>query len=376
MTCYQEVPISEKTVQFCYVDRCEQERQTQHDGRRAHFRPCQLNASFLASLSTGSAYRPTTCGRPDRPSRCGLWCAPIVKHMAVTRAALLDEVHRVSQLDAARLDDELQTLFLSEARTALRFVPGGTLESLLPELKALLRLIFFLNTVAQHKPSPGNAFQNLRYASARSGAPLSRWQRAVHFALEVALPYAWARLRRRTSGGDWARRRRGTWRLLNAAEAAARLGALANLAAFFRAGRYRSLADRAARARLRYARPARDVPPAFEFVNSQLVWQGVAEGALLLAPLLAAPGALARSSLGRRVLGAIGVRGAAAAEDGRGVTRCAECGAGDVVMPHRVLPCKHLFCYVCLAAALERSPALVCRACGAGVHGLERVKFG
>lgn len=77
------------------------------------------------------------------------------------------------------------------------------------------------------------------------------------------------------------------------------------------------------------------------------------------------------------LLAGLGVgNGGNVATEGRGVERCAECGAGDVIMAHRALPCRHLFCYVCVAGSLEKVPGFRCAVCGAGVHGVERITFG
>lgn len=160
-------------------------------------------------------------------------------------------------------------------------------------------------------------------------------------------------------------------------EAAGRLAVVLNLALFFRRGVFRSVADRLVGARLAYAKPVVARAPAFEFVNAQLVWQGVAEFALLIAPLLSSPGWIGRSRVGRRVLAGLGVaeRAPLAGEEGAGEDKCAGCGSAEITMKHRALPCQHVFCYVCVRAELERDPGMRCGVCGAGVHEIERMKF-
>lgn len=271
---------------------------------------------------------------------------------------------RVSQLDASRLDAELQTLFLTDAQSALRHLPAGVLQRHIPELKALLRLIFHLNTISIDVPSPGNALQNLHYTTSIPPTPhLTKYQRLLHLILSILLPYLWAHLRRRATHPDHARARR----VLNGLETVVRVMELVNLYVFLRNGSYRSLADRIAGTRLRYATRETRAAPIFEFVHSQLVWQGVAEGALLLAPVLALPRAFARSKVGRRLLGGFGERGA-------GGSGCGVCRASEVVMPHRVLPCACLFCYVCVAGRIVEGGE--CFKCGGAVVRIERVRFG
>lgn len=283
-------------------------------------------------------------------------------------------VQRVSQLDALRLDDELLGLFLTSLRECLRFFPQSTLEACLPELQALLRLFFHLNTVMVQKASPGNSIQNLCYL------PLTPLQRAAHMALDVILPYAFTSLRRHLSISEWSRRgghRRIVWRALNYIEAATRLATVVNLALFFRYGVFRSLADRAVGARLSYYKRTVARAPAFEFVNAQLVWEGIAELALVLSPLLSRSGWLGRSRVGRRLLTGLGgvERVGVVSGEGLGVDKCGACGTGDITMKHQARPCAHVFCYACVATELERDPGIRCRVCSAGVHEIERVKF-
>lgn len=284
------------------------------------------------------------------------------------------DVQRVSQLDALRLDDELLTLFLGSIRGCLRFFPQSTLEACLPELQVLLRLFFHANTVMVQRASPGNAFQNLCYI------PLTPMQRAAHMALDVLLPYAFSSLRRELSISEWSRRdsrRRLIWRTVNYIESGARLATVLNLALFFRYGTFRSLADRLVGARLAYYKRHIARAPAFEFVNAQLVWEGVAELALMVSPLLSRVGGLGQSRVGRRVLAGLGVaqHSTIVGGDGLGVDKCGVCGGGEITMKHRAKPCSHVFCYTCVATELERDPGMRCGVCGAGVHDIERVKF-
>lgn len=110
----------------------------------------------------------------------------------------------------------------------------------------------------------------------------------------------------------------------------------------------------------------------FEYVNSQLVWQGVAEFALVVGPLLAAM----RDWIGGeevvgRVLGGFGIgrRRRVAAEAIS--ERCGVCGQSEMRMKHRVVPCGCVFCWACVAGRRGG-----CAGCGGSVGGVERVVYG
>lgn len=108
-----------------------------------------------------------------------------------------------------------------------------------------------------------------------------------------------------------------------------RFAVVLNLALFFRNGRYRSVADSLVGARLAYHRRAVARAPGFEYVNARLVWDGVAEFALLRSA-----GSLRRSAVGRRELAGLDVvQGRVAG--GEGVEEgCGICGSREVVMKH------------------------------------------
>lgn len=302
-------------------------------------------------------------------------------------------VQRVNQLDAGRIDDELLNLLFAQAKSCFRYFPSVLVEGLVPELRAVLRLFFFANTIAVHVPSPGNDYQNVRYRSelpskiprtrfGAEGTDLTLGQRIAYFAIDLLLPYVWERVRRHATENEWGQDqpltwRHMVWRGMDAAETVTRVLELANFCAFLRHGRYRSLTGRILRARLIYQDVAVTRQANFEFLNRQLVWQGFADFLLFLTPLLSTARAarwLTRTRLGRRLLARPPSRSAnSSALGARATASCHICGSSAPVMPHAALPCRHMFCYACVAAALETDPSYRCESCDVAVHSLERV---
>lgn len=311
------------------------------------------------------------------------------------------EVHvgRVNQLDALRLDEELCNLLLEHAKSAFRYYPASAVDAITPELQALLRTFLFSNTIAIHRPSPGNDYENLRYRSdlpsqqrairfGTEGSDLRRIQTFFYFVLSIAVPYFWERLRRHATDQEWAYDaplswRNIVWRSMNAAEAVFRFASVFNLFSFITYGKYRSLVDRIIGASLVYRNLEETRRPTFEVLNRQLVWQGLAEFLLFLAPLISTlrqPRILFRTRALRRLLPAGTTRddASSARSAGQGTVssstnKCQICETSSMVMPHVALPCRHTFCYTCVAMALEADPSYKCDSCNMAIHTLQRV---
>jgi peroxin-2 len=324
-------------------------------------------------------------------------------------------VQRASQLEAERLDDEVLLLLLHQAYAIFRHFRSGFGEAFTPELRLILRGVFYANTVLTHESSPGRAIQNLRLCSkgdvdalmqgnawlGNDGKRLSLGQRYALFTLEVILPYLWGRVRllTRSSFDDSPMRWLGLsipnlvlqrlLRVRGACETIHRALELANFAAFLSRGRYPKLSHRLTRTVMQYAdiRATRTV--SFEFVNRQLVWSGFAEFMVFLTPVLWSARTSRRLSglLSRINLLGVGSNSSIDAESsspqisenripsaaGEQNLACPRCESSSPCMAHIALPCRHVFCYVCLALAMETDPGYKCKRCGVSVHAYQRL---
>lgn len=176
------------------------------------------------------------------------------------------------------------------------------------------------------------------------------------------------------------------WRVCNMLEGIVSMIRVINFVLFLVDGKYKSVGDRIMRARLVYVDANATRNMSVEYLNRQLVWEGFAEFMMFFTPVLNADWAtrwISNTRLGRRLLmrsegddgGGRGVRknggGGGRVVKGRGRV-CQICRVEPPVMPHYSLPCRHLFCYVCLATAVEDDPYMKCPQCGTPVHEMER----
>mmetsp|Transcript_12169 Transcript_12169/g.37091 ORF Transcript_12169/g.37091 Transcript_12169/m.37091 type:complete len:206 (-) Transcript_12169:1470-2087(-) len=171
-------------------------------------------------------------------------------------------VHRVNQLDAIRLDEELLTLFRQQLLSSLRLFDVARWERFTPELDALLHGVYFWFTVRMDEPSPGNRYQNLKYHDGWRGlkSHLRLRQKFVLGACNVILRYLWLRLERLSAARRWAEAPIGSplriiRRLMTMVEKLYVVLSTLNFVAFLWFGNYRSVPDRLARSQLSYIRP-------------------------------------------------------------------------------------------------------------------------
>ncbi|GAB4816936.1 hypothetical protein N2152v2_003982 [Parachlorella kessleri] len=266
------------------------------------------------------------------------------------RAAQDITIMRSSQLDAARLDDELTGMLREQFMKVFALFQPGAIASMYMELTLLLDLLIFWFSIRQGKPLPGMALMNLRYRNERAVVPPpSPWQpeilitaatpaaaataavgpgqrqlrsqlpslaaaagrgpvvgggntgvegpgltiaqRWLYCLGAVVFKYGWARLTHHAAVWHWGDTSQGSWRqagwaLLRRAESGYRAAALVNLLVFLRTGKYRSLLERLLSARLVYARPSAARAISFEYLNRQLVWHELSELLLFVLPLV------------------------------------------------------------------------------------------
>lgn len=394
--------------------------------------------------------------------------------VAHNRAVL--EISKSSQLDAQNLDDEAIRILNFQAARTLQFLAvmyysvRAKLTNLLTDapptpppvlvgtpfiggdaLDALARLFLWYFTFRLNKPTPGSLIQNLRARNEAIFSPHphlhgvtslpgdlpTRFQRLGMLLLDVCFPLIWGRLRDRAVENDWPARREREWYVIETIDKAHRLATLANLVAFLYDGRYRGLAERLLSLRHVYARDESVKSVSFEYINQQLLFEGLSNLMLVLLPLVdwdrlkrransltrrvAKVFAILLASLRRRFPGIASSfdkvwRGrpdadadddegrvavvvdeeedaleeawgeVTGASDGDAIRRratrrrrdlhCAVCGADPANMAHLARPCGHAHCYYCLkiqTGGPEGGDLVACAACDEPIISAERV---
>lgn len=261
-------------------------------------------------------------------------------------------------------------------------------------------------------------FRNERHTSSRhpsfggrtgvEGPGLSRAQRILYCLGAIGLPYVWIKVNRLSAAGHWGDQislthpndalnsdfsnrwidsirmnwRGMCWKAMRRAEALHRLASLANLLAFLRTGRYRSLLERLLGARLVYVQPSAARAISYEYLNRQLVWSELSELLLTLLPLLnsdavkrALKGLLPRipppAFFNKSSSGAAAGRLSEGESGNNIVQTCRICNASEAIMPYSAQPCGHIYCYYCLRASTLADVEYSCPTCGLKIDALK-----
>jgi peroxin-2 len=384
-----------------------QERILERQATRQREALARRTALEEAAQSTPIARLPRPFNRAAIPLS-SLW-STLVKSEG-TRPAF-----RVGQVDAELLDEELLSLLKGQVGEGLKYFGAHLQDDWSEEIVLVLRAALFKLSVWDNNASYGATLQNLRYADARQPIALqskpTTFQKTLHGLFTVAGRYGWVKWE------SWLIEQEGGYtapsprvqrlsRLTSYLSTTHSLAALASFLIFLVNGRYRTLTDRILR--LRLVSPSNQISRevSFEYLNRQLVWHAFTEFLLFLLPLV---------GIGRwrRWLTRVWkktkslVKSDAATDEEADEERvktgplaflpertCAICyeaqnpaatseaeilgantGASggivgsaetDIVNPYETIPCKCIYCFVCLASKIEAEEGngWTCLRCG------------
>lgn len=261
---------------------------------------------------------------------------------------------RDSQLTSTLFDHEVSALLQAQlARALLSFGPTAV-SRYMPEVRLVVNSAVFYLSVFKSGKTYGQALQNATYS------PLSRRQRILLGVAFVVVPYVWARVSETAIDERWAGMEHEdweyvVWKWMTRMEAAHKLVVLLNFVAFLWSGVYPHYVERLLGVTITTARRgARAV--AFEYMNRELMWQGLTEFLLFATPLV---NLTQLQNFFRRKI--------AAANPSLPDTQCGICNEDPINLPHASSVCGHAMCYLCVASKLEEDESFPCPKCGGDV---------
>lgn len=303
------------------------------------------------------------------------------KELRLSSKAPSREIHtlRVNQLDAELLDNEIHDILFLELQKVFSFWPKHILQKFQPELKLGLRLIIYRLSFLALSATYGNQLQNLRYADSSSvvhgsdAAPLSRKQKILWGICSILLPWIWERINLTATSHSWSDRPsydalHVAWRLLGKIDMMIAVLSFLNFLVFLRDGKYSTLVTRILGIRLVYNNIGVERQVSFEYMNRQLVWQGLTEFLLYLLPLID----IERTRQWFKRIFFIGARGGDGKTTYNGLPRnCGVCEAYPIHTPFAT-NCGHLFCYYCIKVRCMEEEPCYCPVCGEVVTSIEQ----
>ncbi|KAH8916246.1 hypothetical protein BT69DRAFT_1287929, partial [Atractiella rhizophila] len=221
-------------------------------------------------------------------------------------------ISRISQLESLLYDKEIEVILREPVWNALALVKNSFKTNFEPELTLFLRLVVLYTALfSKQRGTYGQQLGNLRYVNAASmsshtfsilDATPSRSKLHSLVLLSTLPSYLYTRLQEHMIRHSWGdepspilkitydrstgrlrltrRWPRGGWKrilyeLSGRLEKVWLVAEFVNFAVFLKAGKYASLIDRLLGLRLAYAVRTKDRNISFEFLNRQLIWEGL-----------------------------------------------------------------------------------------------------
>ncbi|KAI9797321.1 MAG: hypothetical protein M1825_006019 [Sarcosagium campestre] len=325
---------------------------------------------------------------------------------------------RVGQLDADLLDGELLDLLRRQAGEGLKFFGNHLRDDWSAEIQLAIKAILFKLTFWDHDTTYGAALQNLRFTDSRNTGPVhvspSRWQKGAYGLLTVGGNYAWGKWEQWLLEQDQGPNENPTFSQARLRRATSFLGTTHSAATlltfllFLLNGQHHSVLGHILKIRLvpRTSQITREV--SFEYLNRQLVWHAFTEFLLFILPLVGISRWRRLISRAWRKFKALST--SRSSQGGKTESQepeikqgelaflpertCAICyadqsapimpgsvsnvtnpsggggivgsSATDITNPYASLPCRCVYCFVCIVTRLEaeEGEGWICLRCG------------
>ncbi|XP_060073760.1 peroxisome biogenesis factor 2-like [Ylistrum balloti] len=290
--------------------------------------------------------------------------------MATTKKDTPIPALRVSQLDAAELDNEVISLIKSQLMQLFKYHQSNTLVKYGPEVDALLKILVWKFSIFTHDCTIGQQILNLRYASENgqgAGPWLGTRQKILYALILIGCPWFKERSDDVLSMLKLSHWKHKVQQLLHWTETGLKVAALINFLVFLRQGVYRALVERILGIRAMFPNQQGVRQVSFEFMTRELLWHGFSEFLFFVLPLINFQ--RLKNFVMRRVLP---VSKPSTDLTSRKLEKCAVCG--DNPTNAREISCVHVFCYYCIESNYKADPGFSCPLCGASVADASSIK--
>lgn len=291
--------------------------------------------------------------------------------MATTKKDTPIPALRVSQLDAAELDNEVVSLVKSQLMQLFKYHQTNTLVKYGPEVDALLKLLVWKFSVAAHDCTIGQQILNLKYVTEKSqGAEpwLGTRQKLLYALILIGCPWVKERCGDILHMLKLSRWKQKAQQILHWTETGLKVAALVNFLVFLRQGVYRALVERILGIRAMFPNQQGVRQVSFEFMTRELLWHGFSEFLFFVLPLINFQ--RLKNFAMRRILPVSKTE--VTDPSSRKLETCAVCG--EKPTNPREIGCRHVFCYFCIEGNYKADPGYSCPLCGVSVIDPSNIK--
>lgn len=277
---------------------------------------------------------------------------------------------RVSQLDSATLDTEIENILGAQLRKVLELIPGVDVSWLEPELDAAVKSFFWYYVFRKDGASVGQKMMDMSYRQLTNSI-LGTGTKWAYFIFTIILPWIRQRL---PSLISWARddRRIRMERSLEYWESLVEMANLLHFLWFINRGGFRTILERILRIRSVHNDQPYLEDLDTELTERELLWHGFSDILIFFIPLLNYRRFYNfMKRFGRRIRRSW-TKDQNPIEDSaieKKVRRqdilsiCGYCQQTPPIVPCH-LGCGHVYCYYCLSANLKADSNFSCLLCG------------
>ncbi|XP_046335775.2 peroxisome biogenesis factor 2-like [Haliotis rufescens] len=278
---------------------------------------------------------------------------------------------RVSQLDAAELDQEVVQLTKTQLNKIFKYHQSSFLTAYDPEINALLKFVLWKFSIHQWDASIGQQILNIRYGSNKAPqAWMSSRQKWLYALILIGCPWLRDRshdLVRLLRLENWEDR---IEKYLQWAETTLKVAALVNFLMFLRRGGYLSVVERILGVQSMFPQRQGLRQVSFEYMTRELLWHGFSEFLFFALPLVnlqRIKNTVVRWTFPRRT-----TQHPLVERSRHHLTSCGVCGEWPV--DPQEIGCVHVFCYYCIHSNYKADPGLTCPLCNKDIPDRDSIQ--
>ncbi|KAL5014045.1 hypothetical protein ScPMuIL_008315 [Solemya velum] len=275
---------------------------------------------------------------------------------------------RVSQLDAAELDNDVLLMVKSQLAAVIKYHQTNWMVRYEPEIDAFLKFIIWKFSVEAHDATVGQQVLNLKYLNERATTTqwMSRRQKVLYALLLIWCPWVKERSNDALELFGMTSFKDKINKYMYWMETTLKVAVLINFLVFLKKGSYQSWIERFLGIRSVFPNKQGIRQVSFQYMTRELMWHGFSEVLFFILPLINFQ--RIKNFLSRNLFR----RTTQISRSEERLISCAVCG-GWPVNPQEI-GCPHVFCYFCIKSNYKCDPRYTCPLCSQGIPDEDCIK--
>ncbi|KAL4220907.1 peroxisome assembly protein (Peroxin-2) [Mactra antiquata] len=281
---------------------------------------------------------------------------------------------RVSQLDAAELDHEIELLTKTQLTKLFKYQQTNFLANYEAEINAGIKLLIWKFSLNAIESTLGQAMLNLKYRNetipANQGPWISSRQKILYACLFIGCPWLKDRSHDLIELFGMSKWKDKIDRMIKWLETGFKLATLINFLVFLCKGSYLTLLERLVGIRSVFPHKQGMRQVTFEYMTRELLWHGFSELLFFIVPLVNFQ--RIKNFVIQKLLSSSASKSSQMLPAERNLTSCAICS--DWPIRAQEIGCHHVFCHYCIHSNYAADPSFACPICTYRVNNIENIR--